>query len=76
MSELKPCPFCGGTSAIVERYEHHEGQWRYRVVCPDCMGQVDSGWWQNAAQAIEAWNRRTEGTCHDVTTGNTRCSAR
>lgn len=55
---LRPCPFCGGEDVVVERYEHHEGAWRYRVICTDCMARVDSGLWQRRHQAVEAWNRR------------------
>lgn len=56
--ELLPCPFCGGTDIVVDRYEHHEGEWRYRVVCTGCMAMVDSGFWQFKGHAVEAWNRR------------------
>lgn len=59
--ELLPCPFCGGADVVVDRYEHHEGEWRYRVVCTGCMAMVDSGFWQFKGHAVEAWNRRHEG---------------
>ena len=63
---LMPCPFCGGGHAIVDRYDRHDGEWRYRVICADCMARVDSGWWQRRHQAVEAWNRRAGRTCHIV----------
>jgi Lar family restriction alleviation protein len=60
MSELKPCPFCGGENIHVDEYEHEAGKrWRGRVVCLDCMAMVDSGWSQQKHLAIEMWNRRT-----------------
>lgn len=59
---LRPCPFCGGEDVVVERYEHHEGQWRYRAVCTGCMAMVDTGCWQTMGRAIEAWNRRSRNS--------------
>lgn len=69
VDDLKPCPFCGGRDIHVDRYRHGCGQDRLRVVCADCMGQVNSGTWQTAEPAIEAWNARFERTCtYDQTT--------
>lgn len=51
MSELKPCPFCGGEAFInLER----DCRW---VECRKCgaMGYVEIG---GEAEAIEAWNMR------------------
>lgn len=53
-----PCPFCGGDEVYAQRYEHHEGAYRWRVLCAECMGQVDTGTWQQQGCAIDAWNRR------------------
>lgn len=58
MEELKPCPFCGSNNIYVDEYEHPCGQNRFRVVCCDCMGQVDTGTWQIKYDAIKAWNTR------------------
>ena len=51
MTELKPCPFCGG-----EAFIHKEGD-SYFVECIDCwvkMPDCDSEEW-----AEHYWNRRT-----------------
>ena len=61
MSELKPCPFCGNDeSVMIEKYGTQAGD-RYRVICPECMANVDNGYAQNAKQAVKAWNRRENG---------------
>ena len=59
MTELKPCPFCGGENIFVDGYEHDAGI-RWRVLCLDCMATVDDGTIQQKYRAIEAWNRRVE----------------
>ena len=56
--EASPCPFCGGENIYLDKYVHHPGADRYRVICCDCMAKVDSGTWQHEARAIEAWNTR------------------
>ena len=62
MTELKPCPFCGseGESIVVDENEFNKDkrEYRYRVVCTECMATVDTGCYQNKWVAIEAWNRR------------------
>lgn len=50
MTELKPCPFCGGQAHIM-----HEGHW---IMCEDC--QSESGYYETKEETIEAWNRRAE----------------
>ena len=53
MSELKPCPFCGGEA---EAYvSPAKDGWNY-VFCKKCQTSVDN--YDTAAEAIEAWNRR------------------
>lgn len=58
ISPLK-CPFCGCKEPYIDQYYHDAGI-RYRVICPECMATVDTGWFQSAGRAIEAWNRRIE----------------
>lgn len=70
MTELKPCPFCGSTNIYVDEYDHHCGNKRWRVVCLECMGQVDAGIWQSKLPAIEAWNTRYERTCKFIEVGD------
>lgn len=45
MSELKPCPFCGG-DAKEEEYE-----FCVRIVCQECYSE---------SRSIESWNTRSE----------------
>ena len=59
MTELKPCPFCGGKAKYIYRMPYNV------VKCTKCkvFGKtiVDSYEQQDGkAEAIEAWNRRAE----------------
>ena len=60
MSELLPCPFCGGEASKRLFYKG-----KYRVHCNVCDAHsgdvVDT-----EAEAIAAWNSRAERTCHIV----------
>ena len=70
MTELKPCPFCGGEAEI--------RKWRrwldfptdmvdgYEAFCvnPDCIiYHADDKWYMTEAEAIEAWSTRHVRTC-------------
>ena len=54
MTELKPCPFCGGKASLI-RYHNIKGGYCYCTVCktrkPNSL---------TIEEAIEAWNRRAE----------------
>lgn len=73
--ELKLCPFCGGEAQITRKKIKTNGCWcdAVYVHCPECDARTnrvlysaqihgDSG--AEYAEAAEAWNRRTERTCH------------
>ena len=57
--ELKPCPFCGHSAKLVE----DEGA--YKVFCLGAHCDAQYGWCGTAKQAVNGWNRRTEGENHD-----------
>lgn len=60
MSELLPCPFCGGEASKRLFYKG-----KYRVHCNVCdahSGDVCD----TEAEAIAAWNSRAERTCENV----------
>lgn len=51
MSDLKPCPFCGGEARLVSGPPgcHY-------VMCEECYATSDD---RGAERSIAAWNRRT-----------------
>ena len=59
MSELKPCPFCGGKAVMETFTTAFEKVPRYRVRCAGCRVSLDWEWW-SAEEAKDAWNRRTD----------------
>lgn len=64
MSELQPCPFCGGEAEVylAARYEDKD---YYHVKCTnDCVYTKKAK--HNENEAIEAWNTRYEPTCHII----------
>lgn len=56
---LLPCPFCGDTSVVYERYEHIAGN-RWRVCCYGCGATIDPGYAQQKIDVAVLWNHRTE----------------
>lgn len=50
MTELKPCPFCGGEAKVIE------SKGLYWVACMKCCASADVI--DDRDKAIEAWNRR------------------
>lgn len=50
MTELKPCPFCGGEAELY----NDEGLWK--VQCEDC--EASTGQYYMPENAIAAWNTR------------------
>ena len=57
MTELKPCPFCGGEAEKVYRSTGQTTQ----IVCKGCKAQFPKS--TNANAYDDAWNTRAERTC-------------
>lgn len=58
MSELLPCPFCGGEANVID---HHNDDGSVSVGCNNdtCLGFSGLGWlYKTEAEAIAAWNTR------------------
>lgn len=56
MSELKPCPFCGGEATVfIKDWDNRADE--YKIVCMKCGVQQEE-FRHEKAKAIEAWNRR------------------
>lgn len=60
MSELLPCPFCGGEAETLTAESIHGG-YLFGIMCNDCRSRGDV--YDTEAEAIEAWNTRSAGTC-------------
>jgi hypothetical protein len=63
MSELKPCPFCGGEAKLATKAMGHGALGAF-VYCEDCCCEsksfpVRADWCANE-MAANAWNRRAE----------------
>lgn len=63
MTELKPCPFCGGEAKLdigedwdVDMYNEPYPTACYSVVCKGC-GTMN-GYFETESEATELWNRR------------------
>ena len=52
MTDLKPCPFCGGKANL------REYQIDFRVMCSECGCRAKLC--STEKEAVEAWNRREE----------------
>ena len=68
MTDLLPCPFCGGDGVIGwdEVYTPHgdlPGE-KARVICEDCLAATD--YRVDREEAIALWNRRVEPKVTDV----------
>ena len=73
MSGLRPCPFCGGDAHVKEVVSACE--MLYTVGCSDseCMGHETWLLKPTKEEAIAAWNRRAERTCHGALFRYTNC---
>ena len=63
MSELLPCPFCGGEAEVLTA-ESMNGGYLFGAMCNDCLSRGDV--YDTEAEAVEAWNTRAVRTCNIV----------
>lgn len=42
MTELKPCPFCGGEVELLDYTDRMYGFWDYKIKCKQCRAYMDS----------------------------------
>lgn len=56
MSDLKPCPFCGGKAHTCGDEDQERVCW---VMCPDCLASA-GGNYPTMEEAITAWNTRAD----------------
>lgn len=61
MSDLMPCPFCGGKAKLLPTIVRRNGveEEFYRVECAIRECNVATLPWYPLSRAIAAWNRRT-----------------
>lgn len=70
MTELKPCPFCGGEAKIMYGDNNLRQNRDFRmafVCCRKCKAKTNISYWLNSDKGIEnvnyvikLWNRRIE----------------
>lgn len=65
MTELKPCPFCGGKAGLSSFFYEERQHYPFygEVICFKCQANVGSTGFSKSKEeaedkAIEAWNRR------------------
>jgi len=68
--EIKPCPFCGGTAAIVRGCTHLNAKWKFKVFCTRC--QVWQPLHKTKCGAITEWNHRAILAVKNGSSHNTR----
>jgi Lar family restriction alleviation protein len=56
MSDLKPCPFCGGEVATITEHQGYQDPTIYAGLCKKCRAR--GPYCHTEAEAIAAWNRR------------------
>lgn len=56
MTELKPCPFCGG-EAVIGQDEDWYYEWRVACCNKDCIFYLGKSY-ETEEEAAAAWNRR------------------
>ena len=56
MTDLKPCPFCGG-KAMSQRWYYGEDILGHIVSCEKCKIMITE---DSEKEAVETWNRRAE----------------
>ena len=59
MSELKPCPFCGGDSQTMRNFDSND-KMVHVGTCNKCFART--GFYEYKEEAIKAWNTRKEAT--------------
>lgn len=55
-SEIKLCPFCGGTAAVVRGWKYDSSRAMFKVYCKCC--QVRQPFHKTKIGAISDWNHR------------------
>ena len=59
MSELKPCPFCGGEAELHE-YDNQFSEVVYIISCSKCNCKMELN---HNSRLVDIWNTRTQSQC-------------
>jgi Lar family restriction alleviation protein len=70
MTDLKLCPFCGGSASTFEDYGHSSA-WEVGCFNGDCRVEPHV-WEKTKAEAIAAWNRRATPAAPTFTAAEVR----
>lgn len=69
MTELLPCPFCGGEADLIDISDEYEGEYWVAHQCANGTS-VETNSYDTEAEAIAAWNSRAERTCRNISGKN------
>lgn len=58
MTDIKPCPFCGGEAETLKDFDCLLSEWQYYIQCKKCYSS--SHLYKTDDEAIAAWNRRAK----------------
>jgi hypothetical protein len=68
MSELKPCPFCGGEAKMKDDVSGKEDRVSWKAACTkhtaSCPGAFTNLWYCTPEDAAAKWNTRATGGTH------------
>lgn len=69
MTDLKPCPFCGGEAEVTCA---GRGRYQAQARCTQCHCELGE-WFISKQAAAHAWNTRAERTCKPTEENYCQC---
>lgn len=70
MTDLLPCPFCGGKPYVTQKDPYPYSYVQWGVGCMPCSVSMSDGKMISEEIAVKAWNTRAYGHANDTGAGN------